>query len=396
MSITIDIHALQSLPPSLINRDDTGAPKSAIFGGVPRQRVSSQSWKRAIRKDFEDNWDASKVGYRTKRVVAKIIEAIQEQGGAEAWPVERAEKAVQEVFKTLKIKLTEPKEDPENADEQERKRLAETGYLLFVSPRQVENIAAAIIEADGEKIKKNDAVALFNQEHSVDIAMFGRMVADDASYNVDASVQVAHALGIHPSEPEFDYFTAVDDLVEDAQETGAGMIGTVQMMSSTLYRFATIDFDSLAENLGDRAAAVTSSVQFLKSFVESLPTGKQNTFAHNTLPELVYVVVRDTRSVSLVNAFEQPVQANGEEATGRREEGARRLAAEARQIEKVYSLKPLASFVMGLGNLPESFEDLATKVTLPELGEALRGALEGGADQGETSPAEATQAAGEA
>ncbi|KQB84543.1 type I-E CRISPR-associated protein Cas7/Cse4/CasC [Corynebacterium oculi] len=379
MSITIDIHALQSLPPSLINRDDTGAPKSAIFGGVPRQRVSSQSWKRAIRKDFEEHWDASRVGYRTKRVVSKIVDAIQAQAGKEEWPDDRAAAAVEGVFKTLKIKLTEPKIDPEDADPEERKRLAETGYLLFVSPRQVENIAAAIIKAEeeGTKISKKAAQALLNQEHSVDIAMFGRMVADDAAYNVDASVQVAHALGIHASEPEFDYFTAVDDLVEDNKETGAGMIGTVQMMSSTLYRFATINLDSLAENLGDREAAVTSSVQFLKSFVESLPTGKQNTFAHNTLPELVYVVVRDTRSVSLVNAFEEPVVASAteENAAGRRAEGAARLAQEARQIELTYGFKPLAAYVMGLGDLADSFQDIAQKVTLPELGDSLRAAL---------------------
>ncbi|MDK8450461.1 type I-E CRISPR-associated protein Cas7/Cse4/CasC [Corynebacterium mastitidis] len=382
MPITIDIHALHTLPPSLINRDDTGAPKSAIFGGVPRQRVSSQAWKRAIRKDFEENWDASRVGYRTKRVVSKIVEAIQERAGKEEWPEERATAAVEAVFKTLKIKLTEPKIDPktepkadaEDADEETRKRLAETGYLLFVSPRQVENIAEAIIaaEAEGTKITKKNAQALFNQEHSVDIAMFGRMVADDAHYNVDAAVQVAHALGIHPSEPEFDFFTAVDDLAEDDQETGAGMMGTVQMMSSTLYRFATIDLDSLAENLGDREAAVTGSVQFLKSFVESLPTGKQNTFAHNTLPELVYVAVRDTRSVSLVNAFEQPVLEGTE---GRRAEGAARLAKEAEQIQSAYGFKPLAAYATGLGDLPGKFEGIARRVTLPELGDALRAAL---------------------
>ncbi|MBC3186608.1 type I-E CRISPR-associated protein Cas7/Cse4/CasC [Corynebacterium sp. zg-331] len=377
MPITIDIHALHTLPPSLINRDDTGAPKSAIFGGVPRQRVSSQSWKRAIRKDFEEHWDASQVGYRTKRVVAKIVAAIQERAGKEEWPEERAAAAVEAVFKTLKIKLTEPKADPEEADPEERRRLAETGYLLFVSPRQVENIAEAIIaaEAEGTKIRKGKAQALFNQEHSVDIAMFGRMVADDAHYNVDASVQVAHALGIHASEPEFDFFTAVDDLVEDDQETGAGMMGTVQMMSSTLYRFATIDLDSLAENLGDREAAVIGAVQFLTSFVEALPTGKQNTFAHNTLPELVYVTVRDTRSVSLVNAFENPVQVGVANPTGRREEGAARLAAEAQQIEEVYGFKPLAAFVTGLGTLPEAFEAIAQKVSLPELGDSLRAAL---------------------
>lgn len=106
--------------------------------------------------------------------------------------------------------------------------------------------------------------------------------------------------------------------------------------------------------------------------MESLPTGKQNTFAHNTLPELVYVAVRDTRSVSLVNAFEQPVLEGTE---GRRAEGAARLAKEAEQIESAYGFKPLAAYATGLGDLPGKFEGIARRVTLPELGDALRAAL---------------------
>lgn len=375
MSLIIDIHALQSLPPSLINRDDTGAPKSAIFGGVPRQRVSSQSWKRAVRKHFEDNFDINSVGFRTKKVVEKIVTKIQELAGEDTWPTERAAKDVEAVFKTLKIKVTEPKAKPveEDAEEPSRPALPETGYLFFLSPRQIENVAQAIIESDGEKIKKADAAALINQNHSVDIAMFGRMVADDATYNVDASVQVAHALGIHESEPEFDYFTAVDDVDEDSQETGAGMIGTVQMMSSTIYRFATIDMESLTENLDDRERAVTAAVQFVDSFIQSMPTGKQNTFANNTLPELVYVTIRDTRSISLVNAFEQPVQGDGE--TGRRLVGARKLAEEATQIQEQYGFVPRASFVVGLGEMREPFRDIATVTTLPELGGQIQDAI---------------------
>lgn len=377
MSLTIDIHALQTLPPSLINRDDTGAPKTAIFGGVPRQRVSSQSWKRAIRRHFEDNFDKESVGFRTKRVVSLIADRIEELADDSSWDEDRAAEQTQELFKAAGIKLIEPKAkksaDPDEGEATKTPR-AESGYLLFLSPRQVDNAAREIIVMDGEKIKKARAKELLNQDHSVDIAMFGRMVADDASYNVDASVQVAHAIGVHESEPEFDYFTAVDDLVEDGQETGAGMIGTTQMMSSTLYRFATVDFESLAENLGDRAAAVSAAEQFLQGFVESMPTGKQNTFANNTLPELVYVAVRDSRSISLVNAFEQPVHEDRD--TGRRVVAAERLAAEEAQLETQYGFVPTAAFVVGLGELRTPFAEVATETTLPELGSQLRSALE--------------------
>ena len=114
-----------------------------------------------------------------------------------------------------------------------------------MSPQQIDRAVRAIVAADGEKIKKAEAKEILDTQHSVDMAMFGRMIADDAAFNVDAAVQVAHALGIHDSAPEFDYFTAVDDLAEDGEETGAGMIGTVQMMSSTLYRFATVNVAGL-------------------------------------------------------------------------------------------------------------------------------------------------------
>ncbi|MFD5868546.1 type I-E CRISPR-associated protein Cas7/Cse4/CasC [Corynebacterium sp. NPDC060344] len=373
MSLIIDIHALQTLPPSLINRDDTGAPKSAIYGGVPRQRVSSQSWKRAIRQDFEKNFDPASVGFRTKYVVGLVVDKVKELGGEE-WTDERAAERVEQAFKVVKIKLTEPKTKETDSEEEKKRVFQQTGYLLFLSPKQIENLARAIIDAQGENLKKGDVADLLKKDHSVDIAMFGRMVADDPFFNVDASVQVAHAIGIHESEPEFDFYTAVDDVIEDNDEVGAGMMGTVQLTSSSLYRFATLDVESLAENLGDRDAAVTAAVTFLRSFISSLPTGKQNTFAHNTLPELVYVAVREDRSISLVNAFENPISSGTD---GRRQAGARALAKEEKAIETDYGFVPAASFVVGLGDLSEPFADIATKTTLPELDGLVRSAISG-------------------
>lgn len=373
MSFVLDIHALHSLPPSNLNRDDTGAPKSAVFGGVPRQRVSSQSWKRAIRRDFEQTLGAEAVGFRTKRVADLVATKIQEltKADGEGWEDDRAAAATKALFTAAGIKLTEPK-----LRDGEKKRGEETGYLLFLSPRQIENAARFLIDNDGSKPAKKDAKLVLDDEHSIDIAMFGRMVADAPDYNVDAAVQVAHAIGIHESEPEFDYYTAVDDIVEDKEETGAGMIGTMQMTSSTLYRFATVDLEGLTTNLGDRNAAIEATKAFVSSFITSLPTGKQNTFAHNTLPELVYVTVRDTRSVSLVNAFEEPVRAA--DGIARRVAGAERLATEAEQLQSQYGFVPLAAFVIGLADMPAPFDDIADRCTLPELGDKVQAALESG------------------
>ncbi|MTD91154.1 type I-E CRISPR-associated protein Cas7/Cse4/CasC [Corynebacterium hiratae] len=380
MSLVIDIHALQTLPPSLINRDDTGAPKSAVFGGVPRQRVSSQSWKRAIRSYFEKNVDPESVGDRSKRLPEKIAKLVEKHEG---WDAERAIKQVSDLFKVAgistevdnkRIKELEKSEVEDKEELIKEARYPRTKYLIFLSPQQIDRAVRAIVAADGEKIKKTEAKEILDTKHSVDMAMFGRMIADDAAFNVDAAVQVAHALGIHDSAPEFDYFTAVDDLAEDGEETGAGMIGTVQMMSSTLYRFATVNVAGLKENLDSEENAKQAAVQFVDAFIKSMPTGKINTFANHTLPELVYVTVRDTRPVSLVTAFEEPVQATDDKNL--RIAGAEALAKEEKEFEENYGLKPFAAFVVGVSEARAPFADIAETVTLPELSERLTAALD--------------------
>lgn len=370
MSLIVDIHALQTIPPSLINRDDTGAPKSAVFGGTPRQRVSSQSWKRAIRKFFEDNFDPEQIGDRSKRLPEKIARKLEDAGLEQAEAISRTE----QLFKAAKIKTSVQKlskKDIENGEE--ASPYPETGYLLFLSQHQIDRAVSELLERNGENLKKTEAQEILDTRHSVDMSMFGRMVADDAAYNVDASVQVAHALGIHASAPEFDFFTAVDDLAEEGEETGAGMLGTVQMMSSTLYRYATVNVDSLAENLDSRENAFQATEQFIDAFIKSMPTGKINTFANQTLPELVYITVRDSRPISLVNAFESPVEAT--ESVSRRAVGAQKLADEARDIETVYGFAPRAAFVLGIGELTTPFQDLAETITLLDLKDKISNEL---------------------
>ena len=361
MSIVIDIHALQTVPPSLINRDDTGAPKSAVFGGVPRQRVSSQSWKRAIRRYFEDNFDAEQIGDRSKRLPEKIALRLEKEGLEQ----DEAIKRVEDLFKAAGIKTAVEKPKKNDDSEDQPSPYPRTGYLLFLSQQQIDRAVEELLARDGEKPSRAEAKSILDTDHSVDMAMFGRMVADDAAYNVDASVQVAHVIGIHGSTPDFDYFTAVDDLAEEGEETGAGMIGTVQMMSSTMYRYATINFEGLQKNLESVDAACLAVQHFIEAFVSSMPTGKINTFANQTLPELVYVAVRDTRPVSLVNAFEVPVEAD--QGTSRRKAAADRLAQEARDVESVYGFKPLAAYVMGIGETADSFTEIAEKTTLQDL-----------------------------
>ncbi len=365
MSTYVDIHIIQSLPPSCVNRDDSGSPKSAVYGGVRRLRVSSQSWKRATRLYFNDLLDAKDVGVRTKRVVEVLAERITEDAPELAGD---AVTLAEGVFKAARIKLSPPRGKKDAPQE--------SGYLLFLSTSQIARLAELAIASarDGETLDAKTVKKIFKEAHAVDIALFGRMVADDTDLNVDAACQVAHAISTHAAENEYDFFTAVDDDKSRSEEedAGAGMMGTVEFSSATMYRYATVNLDMLVENLGDGDAALRALEVFIKGFCLSMPTGKQNTFANRTLPEAVVVSVRDDQPVSLVGAFEKPIRTNEAEGYLARSVGA--LADHARAIEDSYGLKPLAGFVVALkgGDIlapegPDAPAPLGERVSFTEL-----------------------------
>ena len=373
MSTYVDIHIIQSLPPSCVNRDDSGSPKSAVYGGVRRLRVSSQSWKRATRLYFNDILDAKDVGVRTKRVVEVLAERITEEAPELA---DTAAALAEKVFAAAKIKLAPPRGKKDAPQE--------SGYLLFLSTSQIERLAGLAIASarDGETLDAKTVKKIFKEEHAVDIALFGRMVADDTDLNVDAACQVAHAISTHAAENEYDFFTAVDDDKSRSEEedAGAGMMGTVEFSSATMYRYATVNLDMLVENLGDGDAALRALEVFIKGFCLSMPTGKQNTFANRTLPEAVVVLVRDDQPVSLVGAFEKPIRTN--EADGYLARSVEALAEHARAIEDNYGLKPLAGFVVALkgGDIlapegPDAPAPLGERVSFADLPDRVRKAV---------------------
>ncbi|KPM50396.1 CRISPR-associated protein Cse4 [Frankia sp. R43] len=305
MRTYVDVHVLQTVPPSNLNRDDAGTPKQAIYGGVKRARVSSQAWKRATRTAFADLVDPATLGTRTKKISALLAERIASRGGLGP---DDAARVATSVLSDLGIKAG--------------KKAAETAYLLFFGRPQLERLVDAI-EADLPRLAGLDDAALaeavkgvpvretLGTGHPIDVALFGRMVADLPGLNVDAATQVAHALSTHAADVEYDYFTAVDD-ENPKEDTGAGMIGTVEFQSATLYRFATVGLHQLLDNLGgDLDAAVEALRVFLVAFTTSMPTGHGNSFAHRTVPNLLTVTVRADQPVNLVSAFEKPVTANG-------------------------------------------------------------------------------------
>ena len=285
----LDVHVIQTLPPANINRDDTGSPKTAQYGGVRRARVSSQAWKKAMREYFYTHSEQSNVGVRTLLLVdyiAKKIIALKNDV-----PMDKAINLANEVLNCANVKTKDNK----------------VKALFFLSDIQAQNLAKAAIDGITDKNKLRE---IFTANPAIDIALFGRMVADDPSLNEDASAQVAHAISTHQVENECDFFTAMDDL-QATDQAGAGMLGNVEFNSATLYRYANVAVHQLLLQLGNQEMTVNTLKLFIESFANSLPTGKVNTFANQTLPQFLMVNLRADRPVSLVSAFEEPAQTKG-------------------------------------------------------------------------------------
>ncbi|WCC79818.1 type I-E CRISPR-associated protein Cas7/Cse4/CasC [Cutibacterium equinum] len=361
-SYYVDIHVIQSVPPSNVNRDDTGSPKSALYGGVRRARVSSQAWKKAVRTSFKSFLPASQTGARTLRVVELLMNRLTTDpyGLSE----EEARDRALAVVKALGLKAEKPRAKSESAKEP----VERTQYLVFYSNQQLDRLADLAASTEG-KVSGTDAKKAADSDHGIEVALFGRMVADSKDLNVDSAVQVAHALSTHAVETEADYFTAVDDYKLDEDDAGAGMIGTVEFTSETLYRFATVAVSTLEGNLGDVDLTADAAAAFVRGFVMSMPTGKQNTFANNTVPDAVVVQVRKGRSASFVGAFEEPVRSdNG----GFVAASCRALASYAHDCEDAFLGVPEASFVTRVGSRTDAVDAMGTQMPMDELVSSVR------------------------
>ena len=367
MKTLIEIHALQNFAPSNLNRDDTGAPKDAFFGGTRRARVSSQCLKRSIRQYFsglvEQNALASDdVALRTKRVLDALTKSLIEKGRAKAEATDKARLALE----AMELKV---KDD------------GKSEYLLFLGQREISSVANIIhekwdyINASGTapvegkkpgKAKKQAAQGadpelkkaldeVFNGGKALDVALFGRMLADMPKKNQYAACQVAHAISTHALEREFDFYTAVDDLKPE-DTAGADMMGTVEFNSACFYRYAVVDWEKLVANLqDDRDLAAKGLRAFLEGFVVAEPTGKQNTFAAHNPPEFVTVSVRrNTSPRNLANAFETAVRVKKDESLTK--ESATRLSSKAVALDKLYGTPPNSRYAVAEDVFGEKYE----------------------------------------
>ena len=253
-----------------------------------------------------------------------------------------------------------------------------TDVLLFLSPREIDALESVITESYGDLLKKrpsdevvkklNDAIDGENKSRlSVDVALFGRMLAVMPEKNQNAACQVAHAISTHAVEREFDFYTAVDDLKPE-DTAGADMMGTVEFNSACFYRYAVVDWDKLVKNLqGDTELAAGGLRAFLEGFVVAEPTGKQNTFAAHNPPEFVAISVRHSSAPrNLANAFEKAIRVKKDESLTRR--SAEELAKKAKALqdafggeERTFVLNLAEAELNGFGDSAPSLKELLDK-----------------------------------
>lgn len=344
----IDIHILQNHAPSNLNRDDTGSPKDALFGGSPRARISSQCLKRSIRRSdvFRDAFAADGLLARRTQLFPLLLrerlEAMDIPGETVGAIARRAPEFGRE---STKAPAAEEKAE-EKADSKEdtggQPVESKTAQLIFLSDAELDGMARKLVKLYDEvgdkvfaKMKIDEITRRLGPSapRSVDIAMFGRMTTSGAFQDVKAAVQVAHALSTHRVEQEFDYYTAVDDI---SGESGAGFIGDTEFNSATYYKYFSVHWDGLVRNLQDEGVARRAVQALIEAAATVQPAGKQNSFAAHNLPDLVMVEVRERNlPVSYTNAFLKPVYAG---STSLMEASIKALSSYIEATEATYGL----------------------------------------------------------
>ncbi len=324
MTTFLQLHLLTTYPPSNPNRDDQNRPKTAVLGGAPRLRLSSQSVKRAVRTSdaFRRRLEGA-MGERTK-LIGNVVSAHLLARNASAEQAESIAREVAVLFGKLE------------AQDKKKPGWVQGTTLAFISPAER---AHALELADralaGDPLPKEKDLAkavLRSADGAVDIAMFGRMLADNPDFNRDAAVQVGHAFTTHRAQVEDDFFTAVDDLKTRDDDAGGSHLGELGFGSGVYYLYACVNVDLLAENLvGD----LTLTAKGLEALVEALatatPTGKQNSFAHRPRAAYLRAEIGSAPPRDLSGAFFKAI--TGEDLLGASIESLESMAAE---IDRAY------------------------------------------------------------
>jgi CRISPR system Cascade subunit CasC len=341
MSRFIQLHLLTAYPPANLNRDDQGSPKTAKMGGCDRLRVSSQCLKRTWRSSdlFSEAMTGHK-GERTKLFGLETYKAMLKEGisheNAVVWAT-----AIAGVFgKSRKVladselnKILTDEKKRQEFESKLRKRWAsrscegfdfnaltveelnkmegvEIEQLAFVIQEEKEAITqlVKILAERGSAPDQGELDVLRDKTSSVDVALWGRMLADAPKKNIEAACQVAHAISVHSVAIEDDYFTAVDDLNNGLEDMGAAHIGETRFAAGLFYSYVCINRELLIKNLEGNKELANDAIRALtEAAVKVAPEGKQNSFASRAYASYVLAEKGDQQPRSLSVAFLKPI-----------------------------------------------------------------------------------------
>ena len=352
MSTFIQLHLLTSYPPANLNRDDLGRPKTAVMGGVQRLRISSQSLKRAWRtSDLFEEALAGHIGIRTKEKGLQVFDQLRESGISEKQAKEWA-MAIAGEFGKLKGKSDKnPLQD------------LEIEQLAHFSPDESKAIEALIRTLIKEKRNPIDKeLHLLRKKHkTVDIALFGRMLASNPEFNVEAAAQVAHAITVHKVAVEDDYFTAVDDLNMGEEDMGAGHIGETEFAAGLFYLYVCINRDLLLNNIQNDEKLAAKTLRALTEAAATIaPTGKQNSFASRAYASYILAEKGRKQPRSLSVAFLKPVT-----GTDMLSDAVASLESTLNNIDKVYGSTSEGKYQVNTAKGEGTFKELLEFVALP-------------------------------
>ena len=320
----IELHVLQSFPVSCLNRDDVGAPKTAVFGGVNRARVSSQCWKRAIREMAKELNKVAFAGSRTRKAATQLTESLVK---VHAWQEVDARKTAEEVLNLfLGKEQPKAKKGKKAVEAEAQPEQDQTSTLLYLSPNEIGTIAAAIHagiqknkDAEAKELKDAAVKALGKgglPKDAADIAVFGRMVANASDVTLEGAGLFSHALSTHKCDNDLDFWTAVEDEKQVGDDAGAANMGTAEFNSACYYRYAALNLDLLFDKAhlecldpADRRKVVDA---YIRATLLAVPGARKNSMNANTLPVYVLGIVKEQgQPIQLVNAFEKPVKTSG-------------------------------------------------------------------------------------
>ncbi len=373
-----EIHMLKNYPPTNLNRDENGAPKTCLFGGVNRGRISSQCLKRTWRMSpvFQQEIGAENLGIRTRKLPDLVGEKLLEMGV----DPQIVEEIVPKISEFGKKEKKEDKKSETAAEETEKQKSNITAQVIAFGPQDIQAVAEAVKEkldacSSPKEIKalkgkdlENAVKGANDRAVTLDIALFGRMVTSEVFRNVEASMQVAHAISTNKVAMESDYFTAMDDLLRG--DSAAAMLDDTDYNSACYYLYAALDTDILRENLrhADNAEEIIAKAvpALIRTMAFTNPSGKQNSFAGHVLPGAVLVECKQAKiPTSMVNAFVEPVRPGGKDLLGSSIE---KLANEVDATARNYGL-PVDKriwFCVDKYDLAPECETVCCK-TLPEL-----------------------------